>query len=69
LGEHLASNAKIFHLRIADLFLVNTFAAGLNQVVHAKTGGSHVALHGLNSGVISARELFKCSKDSANLVV
>jgi len=25
---------------------VNTFAAGLIQAVHAKTGGSHAALHG-----------------------
>ena len=47
----------------------NTFASGFNQAVCAKTTRSHVALHGNISGSVSARELFKDSKDLASLVV
>jgi len=43
--------------------------SGLNQVVRAKTTGSHVALHVCNSGTKSGRELFKGSKDAASLLV
>jgi len=35
----------------------------------AKTTGSHVALHGNISGLVSATDLVKSSKDLANLVV
>jgi len=49
--------------------MFNTFVAGLNQAVHAKTSGSHVALHERNSGAESSRELFRGSKDAASLVV
>jgi len=35
----------------------------------AKTTGSHVALHMCNLGAESGRELFKCSKDAASLLV
>jgi len=36
---------------------------------HAKKNGLHVALRTRNSGTESGRELFKCSKDSASLLV
>jgi len=42
--------------------VVNTFAAGLIQVVCTKTGCSHVVLRGENSGAESATELFTCSR-------
>jgi len=48
---------------------INTFAAGLNQVVHAKTAGSHMALRGHNSGTLSAKELFKRAKRIWSLVI
>jgi len=48
---------------------VNTFAPGLNQVVRAKTAGSHVALHECNCSAESGRELFKGSKDLPSLLV
>ena len=52
---------------IAEVFI--TFIARLIKAVCVKTGGSHVSLHGHKSGTKSARELFKCSKDLASLVV
>ena len=56
----------ILQLKITYL---NTFAAGLIQAVRAKTAGSHVALHGNFSGLVSTTNLVKVSKDSASLVV
>ena len=47
----------------------NTFKAGLIQAVHVKTSCSHMALRRHNPGTKCIRELFKCSKDSASLVV
>jgi len=38
-------------------------------MVHMKTACLHVALRKRNSAAISPVELFKCSKDSASLVV
>jgi len=52
-----------------DWQAVNTFAANLNHAVCTKTAGPHIALHKHNSGDESGRELFKCSKDLASLVV
>jgi len=45
------------------LGLFNTFAAGLIQAVRAKTAGSHEALHGNFSGLLSAADPVKGSKD------
>jgi len=44
------------------------FAAGLIQVVCVKTGCSHMALCGHNSGTECAGELFKPSTDSTSLL-
>jgi len=46
---------------------INTLV-GLIQAVRAKTARLHVVLHRNTSGAVSARELFKGSKDSAGLV-
>jgi len=46
---------------------VNTYEAGLNQAVHAKTTGLRVALRARNSGAESGKELFKGSKNVASL--
>jgi len=43
--------------------------SGLFQALRAKTSGLHLALRECNSGAESAGALFKCSKDSASLVV
>ena len=51
------------------LFLFNTFAPELIHVVRAKTAGSHTALHGNLSGLVSATDLVKSSKDLASVVV
>jgi len=53
-------------LTTSGVIALNTFVAGLNQAVHAKTAGSHVALREHNSGAESCRELFKGSKDLAS---
>jgi len=47
----------------------NTFVARLIQAVHMESPGSHVSLHGHNSGAECARELFKHAKDLASLRV
>jgi len=47
---------------------INTFAARLIQVVHAKTAGSHMALHENFSGSVSATDPVKSSKDAASPV-
>jgi len=51
------------------IIFINTFSAGLIQAVHVKTAYSHMVLCKPNSSTVSARELFKCSKDLASLVV
>jgi len=45
------------------------FTAGLIQVVYTKKNCLHLALCGHNSSAESTRELCKCSKDSASLIV
>jgi len=52
-----------------QIILLTPFAASLNLVVRVKIAGLHVALCRHNSGTISSRELFKCSKGLASLVV
>ena len=42
--------------------VLNTLTSGLNQVVRAKTTGSHMALHKRNSRAESGRELFGAQK-------
>jgi len=48
---------------------INTFAPGLIQAVHAKTAGSHMALVGNFSVLVSTTNPVKSSKDLASLVV
>jgi len=48
---------------------LNSFTSSMFQAFHAKTTGWHVALRERNSSAKSTREMFKCSKDSASLVV
>jgi len=64
LGQKRSTN-----ISFAGFQSFNTFPARLIQAVHTKTACSHLAFCGSNSGAESARELFKPSKDLANLVV
>ena len=67
----LSFPSKLFHLfsPLPLCCVLNTFAAGPNQSVRGKTAGSHIALYNCKSGIKSARELCKPSKDLASLVV
>ena len=59
----------IIYVTSDKVTFLNTFEAGLNQAVRAKTTRSHVALRARNSGAGCGRELFKGSKDLASLLV
>jgi len=52
-----------------SLFCINTYATGLIQAVHTKTAGLHKVLPRNFSGLVSATDLGKGSKDLASLVV
>ena len=54
---------------VEGIYYLLAFKASLNQVVHAKTTGLHLALCVRNSGAKSGRELFKGSKDATRLLV
>jgi len=77
----LQSSAKKWRLRDLEINCPGTVditagkppriekAPGLIQAVRVKTAGSHVALRRNFSGLVSATDLVKSSKDSASLVV
>jgi len=48
--------------------VLNTFTAGLNQVVRAKTTRSHMAFGRNFFGLVSATDPVKSSKNAASLV-
>jgi len=52
----------------SSAFVLDTFASRLIQAFRMKIE-SHVVLHGNFSGLVSATDLVKSSKDSASLVV
>ena len=55
-----------WHVSSAD---INTLTSGLNQAVHKKTAGLHVALRRNISSPVRVMDLFEASKHAASLVV